>query len=108
MKLTIMQACSTRCSRVNRTNWRPSTSPLGIGALLDAVFGGGLFKLSGGFLFRRTQLPPHLESSWQPEQRMNATDHKCSQQQPGHAPKGIKHKRIFFRIVMRGVRQVSG
>src|SRR5208282_717874 len=112
MKLTIMQTWRMRCSRVKRTNWRSAASTLGIGTLLlhgaGAFLGGGLFKLCGGILLGDAQLPPHLESSGQPEQRVNATDHECPQEQTGHAPEGVEHERIFLGVVVRGVGQITG
>src|ERR1019366_4742647 len=104
MKLTIMQICRMRCSRVNRTNWRFGTPPLDIGALL----GRERWRVRSKFRFRRAQLPAHLESSGQPEQRMHAADYERHQEQRGHAPEGIEQERVLSRVVAGGVRQVSG
>src|SRR5271167_1681542 len=117
MKLTIMQMWRIRCRRVKRMNCRSATSPfsigvraagrssksspLGIGVLLFPEFRRGL-------RFRGAQLAAHLEGPGQPEQRMHATDQEGPQQQPGHSPEGVEHKRIFLWIVVRGMRQVTG
>src|SRR5271157_475937 len=104
MKLTIMQMCRMRWSRLNRTNWRSGTSPLGMGPLLARAS----FRLCGEFRFRGAQLPAHLESPGQPKQRMSATDHERHQEQRGHAPEGVEQERVLFRVVVGSVRQVSG
>src|SRR5208282_5480586 len=103
MKLTIMQMCRMRCSRLKRTNWRSGTSPLGIGTLLGAFLGGRRIRRCGAFRFRGAQLLAHLESSGQPEQGMSATDHECHQEQRGHAPEGVKQERVLPRVVVGGV-----
>src|SRR5208282_1775927 len=116
MKLTIMQMCRVRCRRLKRTNWRFGTAPLGIGALLVPIpvlvlvliLVRGSLKLRGEFCFGGAQLLTHLESPGQPEQRMSATNHECDHEQRGHAPEGVEQERIFSRVVVRGVREVSG
>lgn len=39
---------------------------------------------------------------------MHATDHKCPDQEPGHTPERPEEQRIFLRIMMRGMREISG
>src|SRR5260370_38832784 len=104
MKLTIMQMCRIRGSRMKRTNWRSGTSPLGIGALLARRSS----RWCREFRFRGAQLLAHLESAGQPQQRVSATHRKRHQKQRGHAPEGVEQERVLSRIVVRGVRQVAG
>src|ERR1700687_55896 len=103
MKLTIMQMCRIRCSRLKRTNWCSGTSPLGIGALLARWS----FRRCRKFRFRAAQLLPHLKSARQPEQRVSSTHHERHQKQRGHAPEGVEKERVLSRVVVRGVGQVS-
>src|SRR5271165_3595592 len=103
MKLTIMQMCRIRCSRVNRMNWRSAFPALGIGTLLAWPS----CRRCLGMLFGGVQFPAHLESARQPEQRMHSADHECSQEQCSHAPEGKEQEWVLARVVVRGVRQVS-
>src|SRR5512138_3624301 len=86
-----------------------SASLLGIGVVLRRLARPLVFldRALLGFL-RRDQLSAHLHRSRQPEQRVRAAYGERPHQQSGHAPEGPEEEWELLRIVMRGVRQISG
>src|ERR1039457_7165821 len=49
-----------------------------------------------------------LQRARQPQRHVGARDHQRTHQQRGHGPERHEQERVLLRIVVRGVRQVSG
>jgi hypothetical protein len=50
----------------------------------------------------------HLQCPRQPQKRVDAAEHKCSDQERCHAPEGPEEKWVLLRIVVRCMRQITG
>src|SRR5512139_760510 len=133
MKLTIMSAWRVRLSRVKRWNCRVlvltlpsiSLSPLlrlrGGGAarvrLARAVRAGRRGGLRAPLLLEPPlprllrllclpELPPHLQGTRQPQQRVRASHDERADEESGHPPERPEEPRVRLRVVVGRVAQV--
>src|ERR1035437_10719118 len=56
---------------------------------------------------RRDDLALGVQSMPEPEQRVRSEEAEGSDEQCGHAPEGPEEPRVFFAVVVRGVRDIA-